>query len=348
MDISSIALGVYEAVWMFLPVVIASWFVFFLFVWKWPQKFFNSFVLMWCLFISLFMLLCMFGEVRGMAMLITFLMMVFGIFLVPFLLMANGVRMIRKESRSLGNLLSLLLGIVILSGEIACIYYAFQGVVDQKHPYLMTLVWIFGNSVFYISCIILAFVLYMIFIQFMPKGKTFDYVVIHGSGLIRGERVSRLLGNRIDKAIEIYHKCEVKPILVPSGGQGGDEKLSEAEAMKRYMLEKGIPEESILMEDQSKTTMENLRNSKALIEARSGKKARTALVSSNYHVYRCLIYARKLNWKCVGVGAKVAWYYWPSATLREFVAVFSKKPHLIWTIVGYVFFVVLPIWGFWL
>lgn len=348
MNLTSVVSGIYEAAQMFLPVVICSWALFLVFTLKWPQKFFNSFILMWCLFITAFMLLCMFGENRGIAMVIAFLVVVLGLLLVPFLLMYNGIRMIRKESRSLGNLLSLLLGFVILAGEAACMVFTLQGALSEKHPILMFIAWLFGNSVFYISCIILAFVIYILFIQFMPYRKRFDYVVIHGCGLIRGERVSKLLSNRVDKAIEIYNKCDIKPILIPSGGQGPDEKLSEAEAMKQYMLSKGIPEDHILMEDQSKTTLENLRNSKKLIEERSGNKVRTALVSSNYHVYRCLIYAKRMKWDCIGVGAKVAWYYWPSATLREFVAVFSKKPHIIWTITGYVFFVILPAWAIWI
>jgi Uncharacterized conserved protein len=56
-----------------------------------------------------------------------------------------------------------------------------------------------------------------------------------------------------------------------SGGKGSDEKLSEAQAMKNYALEQGIPEEDILLEDTSVNTMENLANSKKIIDARDGK-----------------------------------------------------------------------------
>lgn len=56
--------------------------------------------------------------------------------------------------------------------------------------------------------------------------------------------------------------------------------------------------------------VENLRNSKALIEARDGGK-RTALVSSNYHIYRCLCLAREVGLPCIGIGARVAVYHWP-------------------------------------
>ena len=166
----------------------------------------------------------------------------------------------------------------------------------------------------------------------------FNYVIIHGCGLIGGEKLSKLLSNRVDKAIEIYNRCKKKPVIIPSGGKGEDEKLSEAEAMKNYLLEHGIPEEHIVLEDKSATTRENLINSKSLIDVREGKK-KTALVSSNYHIYRCLRLAKEVGLKCTGIGAKVAFYYWPSALIREFIAVFLNKKFLIWAMIGYLLFI---------
>ena len=60
-------------------------------------------------------------------------------------------------------------------------------------------------------------------------------------------------------------------------------------------------------------------------------------------MYRCLLLARQLKIRCAGVGAKVAWYYWPSAVIREFVAVFSQPKYLILTGIGYLVLVCLPI-----
>ena len=163
-------------------------------------------------------------------------------------------------------------------------------------------------------------------------------MIIHGCGLKNGDQLTRLLSDRVAKAMELSRRCKVKPIIIPSGGRGGDETISEAQAMKNYLLAHGIPEESILLEDSSATTLENLRNSKALIDAREGGK-RTALVSSNYHIFRCLRLARKVGLKCIGIGARVAFYYWPSALIREFIAVFVTKRFLIWAILGYLLFI---------
>lgn len=80
--------------------------------------------------------------------------------------------------------------------------------------------------------------------------------------------------------------------MILSGGKGSDEKISEAEAMKRYCIDKGIPSKDLIKEDKSKTTLENLKNSKAIINRRSGDK-NAVLVTSNYHVYRSLRYCKK-------------------------------------------------------
>lgn len=52
--------------------------------------------------------------------------------------------------------------------------------------------------------------------------------------------------------------------VVVSGGQGMDEEVSEAFAMKEYLTNKGISEDRIIMEDKSTNTLENIKNTKVL------------------------------------------------------------------------------------
>ncbi len=94
---------------------------------------------------------------------------------------------------------------------------------------------------------------------YFPK-KDKDYIIVLGAGLIDGYKVGRLLGNRIDKAIQFYQQ-EIKetgkhPKLVFSGGQGGDELLPEGEAMQKYALDHGIPESDTLIEAKSVNTLQ--------------------------------------------------------------------------------------------
>ena len=290
------------------------------------------------------------GDYVAEVIFFTFLIILLGLLITPFFLMINGVVMLKKEGRQLPHVLSLALGIIILIGEVLVIsslvatfladdiesYKALLGSVPYTAATLM------GMTILYGSMSVLIFVIYMLLLQIMPLKSDFDYVIILGAGLIDGEKVSKLLSDRLDKAIDVYRKDPSPTKLIPSGGKGSDEKISEAEAMKRYLLEKGIPEEDIILEDRSTTTYENLTNSKQLIEAREGRK-KTALVSNNYHVYRALRYCRKIGLKCTGIGGHTAFYFWPSALIREYIAVHAEKKHAIIFVLGWIAFMALTI-----
>ena len=282
------------------------------------------------------------GEYQITVLLVTAWILSAVILIVPFFLICNGIVMFRREGHSLANLLSLALGITVGAGELATfIFLLGPGVAEnsellERHIAQISIASaVISISVIYFSVVFVIFMIYSLFLQIIPHKRDFDYVVIHGAGLLDGSRVSKLLADRIDKAIMIYHKDPSPPILIPSGGRGSDEEVSEAEAMKQYMIEKGIPADRILMEDQSTTTYENLLYSKALIDEREGRKY-TALVTSNYHVYRALRYCRKVGLECTGIGSRVAFYYWPSALIREFIAVHAEKKHFLYLMAGWI------------
>ncbi len=91
--------------------------------------------------------------------------------------------------------------------------------------------------------------------------------MVLGAGLIQGENVGKLLGNRIKAAVKAVRDEET--ILVFSGGQGEDEKIPEGLAMQRYAVEElGFPYERTMVEDQSRTTYENLVFSSRLIQTK--------------------------------------------------------------------------------
>ena len=321
----------------FGPIFLAVWAVTILCILLWPQRYFNSLLLMASLLVTMLFVSGFFGENGGSFLMICFLLVMLALFLVPVLLIINGIQLIRREVLSPAHLLSLVLGLVIGVGEIAAVAYVL-GTAYSLHWETLNL-WLLALTltVFYFSFLVLSFVVYSVFIQILPHRMDFDYVIIHGCGLSGGERMTRLLSDRVDKALEIYRRCSRKPILIPSGGQGPDEKISEARAMTDYLLARGVPAEHILPEDRSETTRDNLLNSRDLILERPGRK-KTALVSSNYHVYRCLRLAREIGFRCTGIGAKVALYYWPSALIREFIAVFVTRRFLLWALAGWLLF----------
>ena len=118
-------------------------------------------------------------------------------------------------------------------------------------------------------------------------------------------------------------------LFVPSGGKGSDEIISEAEAIKNYLISQGINKDRILIEDKSKNTYENIKFSNRIIQNKI-KNPKLAFSTTNYHVFRTGIIACSQDLDIEGIGAKTKTYYWVNVFIREFVAtlVSEKKIHL--------------------
>ncbi|WP_341865492.1 YdcF family protein [Kitasatospora cheerisanensis] len=107
-----------------------------------------------------------------------------------------------------------------------------------------------------------------------------------------------------------------------SGGQGPDEQLPESHAMAAHLTERGFPADRIVLEDRSRTTEENLRFSRDLMAAATPD-YRCLVVTNNFHAFRTAILARQQSVNGQVAGSPTAAYFWPSATIREFLAVIS-------------------------
>lgn len=129
------------------------------------------------------------------------------------------------------------------------------------------------------------------------KGKP-DYVVVLGAGL-RGSRITKALRCRLDAAVE-YNKLYPEVPIVVSGGQGSDEDLSEAEAMKNYLITKGVNEDLIIEEDKSTNTYENFKFTKRKIkEIDDNKNITITVITNNFHMYRAKMLAEDIGFKCL-------------------------------------------------
>ena len=315
-----------------------AWLIFYIMFSKDRSRYRNVPMLGICVFLTIPALCSLTGD-TDRALTVSLIIITALLLLVPFMLIANGYLMWRREGHSLANILSLALGLFIGVGEISTLITVFSSSIvyslSRRSVQLTFIGLLFSVTVIYVSVCVLMFVLYSLFLMLIPRKSDFDYAIIHGAGLIHGDKISKLLSDRIDKAIDIYNSDPSPTIIIPSGGKGGDETISEAEAMAQYLREHGVPDSDIILEDKSTTTLENLENCKAIIESREGRKY-TVLVTSNYHVYRALRYCRKIGFDCTGVGSHVAPYYWPSAVIREFIAIHAEKKHLIIFIGGWV------------
>ena len=160
-----------------------------------------------------------------------------------------------------------------------------------------------------------------------------DFIIILGSKIKKDGTLTPLLQGRVDKAIDFgnkqYEISKKKIVYIPSGGKGLDEVTSEAEAIKNYLISKGIQEEQILIEDKSTSTIENMKFSKNKID-KIDKNAKISFSTTNYHVFRSGVIANEQGIDCEGMGSKTKWYFYTNALIREFIAnlVQERKKHI--------------------
>ena len=149
-----------------------------------------------------------------------------------------------------------------------------------------------------------------------------SYVIVLGAA-VYGETPSISLRHRSDRAVE-HLQSNSSAIAVVSGGQGEGEDISEAECMRRYLVDKGIDSGRILMEDRSTSTLENLTFSKAVIEKNGGDPGRVAVMSSSYHLYRAKRMAAALGMEADGLASSDGYpVYMTGMYLREALAVWK-------------------------
>ncbi len=240
----------------------------------------------------------------------------------------NAIIVWRRESHSLGNMLTLLLAFGLLLLEIGA-SFGRQYLPDSIYNGLALF---FTLTIGYVLVSLYNFLTVLILYNLRPLRHNKDYLIVLGAGLINGDTVSPLLAARINAGIRFYRKQLAHgqhAKLVFSGGQGGDEKLPESVAMQRYALAQGVPEQDTLIEAQSTTTLENMRFSARVIAADGGGKV--AFFTNNYHLFRAGLFAKAAGLNANGRGAATSFYFLPNAVIREYLALvlLHKRRHLV-------------------
>ena len=144
-----------------------------------------------------------------------------------------------------------------------------------------------------------------------------EYVVILGAKVKPGGIPSQSLKNRLDAAVDYLQKYPTVKAIV-TGGQGADEDRTEASVMADYLIEHGIAEDRVLLEDQSTTTYENLLFAKKLLPANTES---ITIISNDFHLKRATILARKLGLKADVVAAPTPKVVNTKSRIRERLAI---------------------------
>ena len=153
--------------------------------------------------------------------------------------------------------------------------------------------------------------------------KKANYLIILGAG-VKGETVSLTLKGRLDKGIDYLNKYKDTKVIV-SGGRGFEEKITEAEAMKRYLIKGGININRIIIEDKSTSTMENFKYSKNVLSNLEGSKAnKIMIITSDFHMLRAKMLARRNGFNPYGISCSTPISVRLNNYMREYFALIKS------------------------
>ncbi|ANC22581.1 membrane protein [Bacillus cereus] len=315
-----------------------------------PRKIINGFL--FNAFICFFLLFCVIVSLNSdsdvlryiifLPFLALLIMLPFGIVALMFGLFLNARILMKREGRRFTNCLTLLAALGMLFFMLLPIINPASLVSSHLEPIFAAISLISFYFFIHLSNFLSAYFLY----QFNRPRRNQDFIIVLGSGLIN-DKVPPLLASRINKAIDFYWKqaaVNTPPTIIFSGGQGPDEGLPEAEAMQNYAVEKGIPLEHTVQENRSVNTYQNMLFSKEIMDSLKPEgKYKSIFTTNNFHLFRAGIYARQAGLNSQGIGSKTAFYYWPNAMIREYVAivVMGRKRHMkiCGTILGFALFI---------
>ena len=162
------------------------------------------------------------------------------------------------------------------------------------------------------------------FIAFYGQSGNCDYtedaVIVLGAG-IRGDRVTVPLAYRLNEAIE-YHETNPEAVIVVTGGQGYQETVTEAYAMEKYLIQRGVNPDKIIKEEMATSTNENMRFSKALLDEYFEGDYSVVVITNNFHTYRGVEIAKMEGFENVyHKSAGLRWYNMAPCYIRESLAV---------------------------
>ena len=234
----------------------------------------------------------------------------------------SNVALLRHERFRLKNVLGIGVAVALAAGEALAFYLYSRNVSGSETQIRLwnTLCNVYATGFAWFECMLIgAIVCGLKAARHVPEPDA-DYILILGCRFRQDGTLTPLLKGRVDRAVEFWRRQrEISgrtAVLVPSGGQGANEPIPEAEAMRRYLVAQGVPEESIAPEDRSRNTFQNMAFSRQLIEKR-GSGAKVVYATTNYHVFRSGVWASLAGLPAEGVGSRTKWWYWPNAFMRE-------------------------------
>jgi uncharacterized SAM-binding protein YcdF (DUF218 family) len=163
----------------------------------------------------------------------------------------------------------------------------------------------------YLFFVLILFVGYVIFSGIRIYNYSFNYSeevsdvgIVLGAGTKNGV-VSPIFRERLNHSIYLYKEQKIGKIIL-TGGYGKNQDRADSELAKEYLLNEGIPNEAILVEKQSRYTIENLKEAKKIMDSLNFKSA--LIISDPLHMKRSIELAKKLKIECKPSPTKTSMY----------------------------------------
>ena len=126
---------------------------------------------------------------------------------------------------------------------------------------------------------------------------------------------SSQINERAKATFEKYKEKRFEKIVLCGGSSNMNNKESEANKIRKILIEKGIPDNCIYMDEKSQNTFENIDNAMEIILQNEKEINSLSIITSEYHLKRCFLsflkkypnifittipaydgYSDKLNW----------------------------------------------------
>ncbi len=149
----------------------------------------------------------------------------------------------------------------------------------------------------------------------LPSPQSKAPIVVLGAQIDKNGQPMLQLQWRLEKALESYNQNP--RLVVVCGAQGADEPRTEASAMKEWLMNNGVPEEHVLVDDLSFNTKQNIKHALEMLP--EGTKHIT-LVTSDYHMPRALQIAKDAGVSADALPSPILPKYWLKNHAREGLA----------------------------
>ena len=114
------------------------------------------------------------------------------------------------------------------------------------------------------------------------EARPADVIIVMGAAEYRGHP-SPVLKLRLDHAVTLYQK-HLAPYIMTTGGPGGDPSFTEGGVGRSYLIDRGVPAESIIVEEEGETTAYSLSAASEILRRMNLRSC--IIVSDGYHLFR--------------------------------------------------------------